>query len=249
MDADNLRNGATVAGVSIAFLGLAYALYRDLIFSTRRRPRLDLKFDGTGADQVIVPTQGGGSAAYVRLRVTNKKGKDTADDVQVQVAERREQDGSSEPTPIGLPLIWSGTYPPATDAPVHPGFERYIDLLHVDWPRPADELDVARKYTPSPRQRCSLFTRNLRASSMCSRASTRFFLRLLRAMLTRLATPSQLSGMAFGPGRRSSGRAFASSHRRRSSRRTTTSAPARLGSSPTFLGSSSSHRQLHPRES
>jgi hypothetical protein len=151
MDADSLRNGATVAGVSIAFLGLAYALYRDLIFSTRRRPRLDLKFDGTGADQVIVPTQGGGSAAYVRLRVTNKKGKDTADDVQVQVAERREQDGSSEPTPIGLPLIWSGTYPPATDAPVHPGFERYIDLLHVDWPRPADELDVARKYTePSP---------------------------------------------------------------------------------------------------
>jgi hypothetical protein len=147
MDADTLRNGATVAGVSIAFLGLAYALYRDLIFATRRRPRLNLEFDGTGADQVVVPTLGGGEAAYVRLRVTNKKGKDTADDVQVQVTERRAQDGSSEPTPIGLPLIWSGTHPPTTDAPVHPGFERYIDFLHVDWPRPADELAVANKHT------------------------------------------------------------------------------------------------------
>jgi hypothetical protein len=147
MDADTLRNGATVAGVSIAFLGLAYALYRDLIFSARRRPRLDLKFDGTGADQVVVPTLGGGEAAYVRLRVTNKKGKDTADEVQVQVTERRSRDDSSDATPVGLPLAWSGTLPTATDAPVHPGFERYIDLLHVDWPRPVDELAVADKHT------------------------------------------------------------------------------------------------------
>jgi hypothetical protein len=84
VDADTLRTTATVVGVTIAILGFLYALYRDLIFSSRRRPRLDLEFDGTGADQVLVPTLGGGEAAYVRLRVTNKKGKDTADEVQVQ---------------------------------------------------------------------------------------------------------------------------------------------------------------------
>jgi hypothetical protein len=155
VDADTLRTTATVAGVAIAILGFLYALYRDLIFSTRRRPRLDLEFDGTGADQVVVPTLGGGEAAYVRLRVANEKGKDTADEVQVQVTERRLQNGSDEPTPIGLPLIWSGTYPPTTDAPVHPGFERYIDLLHVDWPLPADELAVADKHTlPVPALLC-----------------------------------------------------------------------------------------------
>jgi hypothetical protein len=35
MDADTLRTTATVAGVVIAILGFLYALYRDLIFSTR----------------------------------------------------------------------------------------------------------------------------------------------------------------------------------------------------------------------
>ena len=155
VDADSLRTTATVAGVAIAILGFLYALYRDLIFSSRRRPRLDLEFDGTGVDQVLVPTLGGGVAAYVRLRVTNEKGKDTADDVQVQVTERRPQVGSADAPPIGLPLIWSGTLPQATDAPVHPGFERYIDLLHVDWPAPADELAVADKHTlPVPAMLC-----------------------------------------------------------------------------------------------
>lgn len=146
MDCEAVRTGATVAAAIGTVGAVVYALYRDLFFASRRRPRLDLRF-GVGADQVVVRTVGGSEAAYVRLRVTNAKGKDTADDVQVLVTEIARQDVSSEATPIGLPLIWSGSYPSVTVAPVHPGFERHIDLLHVDWPAPADELDVARKYT------------------------------------------------------------------------------------------------------
>jgi hypothetical protein len=32
-------------------------------------------------------------------------------------------------------------------AVAHPGVERYIDLVHANWPRPADELAIAEKYT------------------------------------------------------------------------------------------------------
>jgi hypothetical protein len=137
--------------VAIGTVGaVAYALFRDLVVVPRRRPRLDLRFDATGNDQVAVGTAGGFDAAYVRLRVTNGAGKDTADDVVVMVTEVRRLEGSEktmvEARPIGLPLIWSGSSPPLTVASVHPASERHIDLLHVDWPA-QDELDIARKWT------------------------------------------------------------------------------------------------------
>jgi hypothetical protein len=59
---------ATVA-VAIGTVGaVAYALFRDLFVTPRRRPKLDLRFDRTGNDQVIVGMAGGFDAAYVRLR-------------------------------------------------------------------------------------------------------------------------------------------------------------------------------------
>jgi hypothetical protein len=145
MDCDTVRTGATVAAAIGTVGAVLYALYRDLILANRRRPRLDLLFDPTGPDAVVVGTLGGTDSAYVRLRVTNAKGKDTADDVQVLVTEVLTLDGS-ETTPMGLPLTWSGTFPPTTVGPVHPGAERYIDLLHVDWPA-HDEMDIVRKWT------------------------------------------------------------------------------------------------------
>ena len=129
---------------------VAYALFRDLFVVPRRRPKLDLCFDHTGNDQVIVGTAGGFDAAYVRLRVTNGAGKDTADDVVVMVTKVRRLEDSEKTmagaTPIGLPLTWSGSNPPLTVASVHPGSERHIDLLHVDWPA-RDESDIARKWS------------------------------------------------------------------------------------------------------
>jgi hypothetical protein len=129
---------------------VAYALFRDLFVVPRRRPRLDLRFDAAGNDQVVVGTAGGFDAAYVRLRVANGAGKDTADDVVVMVTEVRRLEDSertiAEARPIGLPLTWSGSSPPLTVAAVHPGSERHIDLLHVDWPA-RDELDIAHKWS------------------------------------------------------------------------------------------------------
>jgi len=141
---------ATVA-VAIGTIGaVIYALFRDLIVTPRRRPKLDLRFDSAGTDQVIVATAGGNDAASVRLRVANEERKDTADDVVVIVTEiRRSEDSSTalaEVRPIGLPLSWSGSSPPLTVASVHPGSERHVDLLHVDWPA-GDEIDIARTWS------------------------------------------------------------------------------------------------------
>jgi hypothetical protein len=141
---------ATVA-VAIGTVGaVAYALFRDFFVTPRRRPKLDLRFDHAGNDQIIVAAAEGFDAAYVRLRVVNGVGKDTADDVVVMVTDVRQLADSEQPAsevqPVGLPLTWSGSDPPRTVASVHPGSERHIDLLHVDWPA-GDEVEIARKWT------------------------------------------------------------------------------------------------------
>jgi hypothetical protein len=118
--------------VAIGTIGaVAYALFRDLVVTPRRRPKLELRFDRAGNDLVIVGTAGGVDAAHVRLRVANGPGKDTADDVVVMVTELRPAD-SEDTRPIHLPLTWSGTSPPLTVSAVHPGSARHIDLLHLD---------------------------------------------------------------------------------------------------------------------
>jgi hypothetical protein len=71
---------ATVA-VAIGTVGtVVYALFRDVFVTPRRRPRLDLRFDNEGSDQIVVGTADRLAAAHVRLRVANGQRKDTADD-------------------------------------------------------------------------------------------------------------------------------------------------------------------------
>jgi len=137
--------------VAIGTVGaVAYALFRDLVVVPRRRPNLDLLFDQTGNDQVVVGTTGGFDAACVRLRVANAARKDTADDVVVMVTEVQRLDDSedtiAEAKPIVLPLTWSGSNPPSPMGSVHPGSERHLDLLHVDWPA-RDETEIRRKWS------------------------------------------------------------------------------------------------------
>jgi hypothetical protein len=123
--------------VAVGTVGaVAYALFRDLFVEPRRRPKLELRFDDGGNDQLIVATAEGRDAACVRLRVVNGKRKDTADDVVVMATDvrRLEDSGQAAATPIMLPLTWSGSNPPLSVGSVHPGSERHIDLLHVDWP-------------------------------------------------------------------------------------------------------------------
>jgi hypothetical protein len=132
---------ATVA-VAIGTIGaVGYALFRDLVVAPRRRPRLDLRFDRVGNDQIVVATASGSEVAQVRLRVGNKAGKDTADDVVVLVTEL------GPDSPVHLPLTWSGTSPPLTVSSIHPGSERHVDLLHVDLPAGDAALDVNPKPT------------------------------------------------------------------------------------------------------
>ncbi len=132
---------------------VVYALFRDAVMAPRRRPKLELLFDGSGHDQIVVGTAGG-DEAHLRMRVANGKGKDTADDVVVLVTEvRRLEDDTTiaEATPIGLPLTWSGTSPPLTVASVHPGSERHIDLLHIDLPaRDRETIALELDVTPKP---------------------------------------------------------------------------------------------------
>ena len=99
---------ATVA-VAIGTIGtVVYALFLDYFVTARRRPRLDLRFDHTGNDQVIIGAEGGSDAAHVRLRVANQPGKDTADDVVVMMTELRRlgdaEQTTAETRTIGLPL-------------------------------------------------------------------------------------------------------------------------------------------------
>jgi hypothetical protein len=130
---------ATVA-VAIGTLGaVAYALFRDLVLVRRRRPQLELRFDAASSDRVVF----GSDEAHVRLRLSNGRGKDTADDVVVIVTELRRLEPDEATFPIGLPLAWwSGSTPQLAVASVHPGSERHLDLLF--WPGDAAlRLDVA----------------------------------------------------------------------------------------------------------
>ena len=134
--------------VAIGTVGaVVYALFRDLFVEPRRRPKLELRFDHSGNDQVVVATAEGRDAACVRLRVVNGKRKDTADDVVVMATDVRRLDdsGQAAATPIMLPLTWSGSNPPLSVGSVHPGSERHIDLLHVDWPAGA-ESEIAQEW-------------------------------------------------------------------------------------------------------
>jgi hypothetical protein len=60
--------------VAIGTVGaVAYALFCDLVVVPRRRPKLDLRFEHAGNDQVVVATAGGFDAACARLRVANRR--------------------------------------------------------------------------------------------------------------------------------------------------------------------------------
>jgi len=140
---------ATV-GVAIGTIGaVGYALFRDLVVTPRRRPSLELRFDRAGNDQIIVGTPSGSEAAHVRLRVGNRAGKDTADDVVVLVTELRH---ASQPDarPIHLPLTWSSTSPPLTVSAIHPGSERHVDLLHVDLSTGDEAAPLQLDVNPKP---------------------------------------------------------------------------------------------------
>jgi hypothetical protein len=185
----------------------------------RRRPKLDLRFEHAGNDQVVVATAGGVDAACVRLRVANGAGKDTADDVVVMVTEVRRLEDSeraiAQTKPIGLPLTWSGSNPPLTVASVHPGSERHIDLLHVDWPA-RDEIDIAGKWSETVPVQLDLTPKPAGGQEILDSGTYEISLEVrARNAATPPATPSPSTGTGSGPARRRCGITSALSRRGR----------------------------------
>lgn len=184
----------------------------------RRRPKLDLRFGRTGNDQVVIRTAGGFDAASVRLRVANGLRKDTADDVVVMVTEVRRledaENATAEAQPIELPLTWSGSNPPLTVASVHPGSERHVDLLHVDWPA-RDEIEIARKWSEAVPARLDLTPKPAAGQELLDPGTYEISVEIRARKQTPSATPSPSPGMASGPVGRRCGITSALSHRGR----------------------------------
>ena len=140
---------ATVAAVVLA---LALALGQ-AVSARRRRPQLSLAFDpGSELDFIRgVGLGSGGESHWLRLRVRNKRGKRSADDVEVLLVSVAGGPAHSivHATPLDVtPLRWSTTTDrdcrPLTRLTVPPGLERHVDLLAL---REPDEM-----FSPKPGQ-------------------------------------------------------------------------------------------------
>ncbi len=131
----------------VTYGGVATGRYVRDIRYRRRRPSLWLHFDGEDEeDAVIVPSalpfltwqeQPSTPTAYLRLRVRNRDGRDTAEDVEVLIERVRELEprvgNAPSPSPAlgNWPLPWSSSNPTTTRLTVPSGVARHVDLAHV----------------------------------------------------------------------------------------------------------------------
>jgi hypothetical protein len=131
---------AAVGTVSAVVFALWFQWWR----ARQRRPQLTMEFDDD-ADRANVEQQADSPqepktyrSHWIRPRVMNKRGKDSAEDVEVLLVGVKALDhepGTSLEPPSerlleGLPLRWSELN--STKASLPPGTTRRFDLLHVD---------------------------------------------------------------------------------------------------------------------
>ena len=167
---DWLQAAGTFAAV-VAAVGIAvWGAHRE----RKRQPALSLAFDPSlQAPDVMAgmwSTDGVGSyeSHWVRLRVENAAGRNSADDVEVLFLALESLDGGdAQPTLDVVPLKWSSTQGDAggalTRVTIPPGIARHIDLLSIDgagsespheagdpvaaiqvWPTPTDDRHLLR---------------------------------------------------------------------------------------------------------
>lgn len=134
-----LQTIGTLAAV-ITALGIAIAGWRR---EQRRQPKLFLRFaarpDDTWLDLQVLSRP---PSAWVRLRISNARGKHSAQDVEVLVTDFRRVSASQDEDPrLGLdirPLRWSNALDnqgrQMTRVTIPPGVTRYCDLLAVREP-------------------------------------------------------------------------------------------------------------------
>jgi hypothetical protein len=117
-------------------LAVILALWLQWLRVWLRRPALVLEFDGK-RDRADIRHADGYASHWVRPRVRNRPGRDSADDVEVMLARVRlldEAPGSRSERPEelleGLALKWSELT--STKVSMPPGTARRIDFVHVD---------------------------------------------------------------------------------------------------------------------
>jgi hypothetical protein len=137
----------TVAAVAAA-VGIAWwGFYRE----RRRRPLLSLDFDPDlrAPDFMAGMWSGNGKfeSHWVRLRVENKSGRRSADDVEALVigVEPASPNGPARTLDV-VPLRWSSTQDSygraATRITIPPGLSRHVDLIAIDGVRRAADETV-----------------------------------------------------------------------------------------------------------
>jgi hypothetical protein len=141
--AASIRDWLAAIGTAAAAI---LALYIGVIRERLRRPQLSLHFERGTSDTIVVGgverlTEDSSDVAYLRLRVRNRSGRVTAEDVEVTITGARELqlEGPQVVRLDGLPLGFSNTAPTATRMHVSPGGERHVDLAHI-------ELDRRRQF-------------------------------------------------------------------------------------------------------
>ncbi len=151
----------------------AVAVYVGVIRDRQRRPDLDLIFESSEQDRIVlsVDPRDPPDVAYVRLRVVAKPRRFAAEGVEVMVSRVRRLSVQSNSSPVsdeaakieGMLLLWSNTETwTKTGAEtgqtrlnvIPPGAQRHVDLLQV---RRADtsegDCPVAIEIRPSPADR------------------------------------------------------------------------------------------------
>jgi hypothetical protein len=148
----------TVAALigAVGTLGAVFlALWLQWLRVQRRRPSLTLHFDKT-RDRVSVPQRAKDRqepldyrSHWVRPRVTNKTGGDSAEDVEIVLVRVEALDNETgrssqrESNLEGLSLKWSEVK--SAKASVPPGVTRHFDLVHVDNMRVEADGNVVKR--------------------------------------------------------------------------------------------------------
>lgn len=123
-----------------------------------RHPVLSVKFDASTDDYLPNNKVPGKGAHYVRARVANANGKDTAHGVEILLKSIRNADTGEPVSPGGYAFRWSNVAPddhdrPRTQLNIAAGIERHFDILAMDRPytsdRYADKV-VAESGTTGP---------------------------------------------------------------------------------------------------
>jgi hypothetical protein len=144
--------------------GATLAVYDD--GSLRVRPKLEICFDPAERRRNLDLVTVGPSddlVHWVRLRVSNAKGRRSAEKVEVFLLRCERRDAAGTQTPVNeRPLSWSGVREPddvtrITRTIIPPGVTRHIDLLSIQ--KEDGEAKASLRVVPVPREDRHKFTR------------------------------------------------------------------------------------------